>query len=70
MPALDNSKTTTLRAAFIRKRLSARHDEGTALRKRLDAMSDADLVRLEDTETAATIAHLEQKHRCAAPIKV
>jgi hypothetical protein len=59
--AEQNNRTTKLRADIIRKRLSSRHDEGTAVREQLDKLTDQQLIALDDRETAAKIACLRAK---------
>jgi hypothetical protein len=59
MTQANGSKTTQLRATFIRQNLFARHAEGSAVRETLGRLSDEQLVALEDRETEAKIARIK-----------
>jgi hypothetical protein len=51
-----------MQAANIRRVLYTRHGVGTAVRERLESMTDVALVALDARETAAKIARIKAKN--------
>jgi hypothetical protein len=58
---IQSDNKVRMQAANIRRVLSARHAQGTAVRELLDNLSDGDLVALDARETEAKIARIREK---------
>jgi hypothetical protein len=59
---IQSDNRVKMLAANIRRVLATRHGVGTAVRERLEKMSDEALVALDARETAAKIARIKAKN--------
>jgi hypothetical protein len=59
----NEERTVKLRADMIRKKMLAANAEGTALREVLSRLSDQELIKIQDRETAAEIAQISEQRR-------